>query len=73
MKKVLGFSVLEYDRSYLETLTDTQKNKLYLEERDNAICYDCVEDFFKKLNEDNELNDDCVDIYGNWWFVVDVD
>ena len=39
MKKVLGFSALVYDRSYLETLTDTQKNELYLKDCDNAICY----------------------------------
>ena len=31
MKKVLGFRILEYDRIYLETLTDIQKNELYLE------------------------------------------
>lgn len=67
MKKVLGFSVLKYDRSYLETLTDTQKNELYLEDCDNTICYDCVDDFF------NELNDDCVDTNGYWLFGVDVD
>lgn len=73
MKKVLGFSVLKYDRSYLETLTDTQKNELYLENCDNTICYDCLDDFFNKLNDDNELNDDCVDTDGYWWFVVDVD
>ena len=67
MKKVLGFSVLKYDRSYLETLTDTQKNELYLEDCNNTICYDCLDDFF------NELNDDCVDTDGYWLFVVDVD
>lgn len=67
MKKVLGFSVLKYDRSYLETLTDTQKNELYLEDCDNTICYDCVKDFF------NELNDDGVDTNAYWLFGVDVD
>jgi len=67
MKKVLGFSVLVYDRIYLERLTDTQKNKLYLEDCDNTICYDSLDDFFY------ELNNDCVDTDGYWLFVVDVD
>lgn len=47
MKKVLGFSALVYDRSYLETLTDTQKNELYLKDCDNAICYYCLEEFLR--------------------------
>ena len=67
MKKVLGFSALVYDRSYLETLTDTQKNELYLKDCDNAICYYCIDEFF------HELNDDCVDTEGYWFFVVDLD
>lgn len=67
MKKVLGFSALVYDRSYLETLTDIQKNELYLKDCDNAICYYWVEEFF------HELNDDCVDTEGYWFFVVDLD
>lgn len=67
MKKVLGFRILEYDRIYLETLTDTQKNELHLKDCDNTICYDCVDDFFNELNDGN-VN---TDIY--WLFIVDVD
>ena len=67
MKKVLGFSVLVYDRSYLETLTDTQKNELYLKDCDNAICYYWIEEFL------DELNDDCVDTEGYWFFAVEID
>lgn len=69
MKKVLGFSALVYDRSYLETLTDTQKNELYLKDcdSDNAICYYWIDEFFY------ELNNDCVDTEGYWFFVVDLD
>lgn len=67
MKKVLGFRILKYDRIYLETLTDTQKNELHLKDCDNTICYDCVDDFFNELNDGN-VN---IDIY--WLFIVDVD
>ena len=67
MKKVLGFRILKYDRIYLETLTDIQKNELYLKDCDNTICYDCVDDFFNELNDGN-VN---IDIY--WLFIVDVD
>lgn len=56
-----------YDRSYLETLTDTQKNELYLKDCDNAICYYCIEEFL------DELNDDCVDTEGYWFFAVEID
>ena len=67
MKKVLGFSALVYDRSYLETLTDTQKNELYLKDVYNTICYRCIGEFFY------ELNNDCVDTEGYWFFAVDLD
>ena len=70
MKKVLGFSALVYDRSYLEKLTDTQKNELYLkdcDDCDNAICYYFIEEFL------DELNDDCVDTEGYWFFAVEID
>ena len=55
-----------YDRSYLETLTDTQKNELYLKDCDNAICYYFIEEFL------DELNDDCVDTEGYWFFAVEI-
>ena len=55
-----------HDRSYLETLTDTQKNELYLKDCDNAICYYFIEEFL------DELNDDCVDTEGYWFFAVEI-
>lgn len=57
VKKILGFSKSAYSRKYIDSLTNVQKNELYLEDSSNAICYDCVQDFFNDLNDMSSLSE----------------
>lgn len=49
-KKIYGFPKIKYDKRYVETLTDRQKQEYALEDED-IIIYDDVDSFLTDLND----------------------
>ena len=62
---VVGFPTYEYSLDFLGALTDRQKYE-YALDMNEAVIYDCVDDFF------NELNNDYVDTENMYWFNINV-
>lgn len=62
---VVGFSVFDFQKDYLNTLSDREKHEHYLESS-SAISYDNVKDFFY------ELNDDLVDTENYFWYLINI-
>lgn len=68
MAKVLGFPIILYDRSQLDIMSDNELYDTYIKFGENIICYNCIEDFFDSLNDNNNIY-----INHNWWKVVNID
>lgn len=64
--KVLGFDITTYDMPTLEKTNDRRKYELYLEDDENVRCWDCPQDFFI------DLNDEQVDTENMYYFLVGV-
>lgn len=72
MKKkiVVGFSKACFTAEEINKLTNRQKLEHYLELSDGTCSYDCLDDFFKDLNEDI-IGQGMVN--GYLWCVVETD
>lgn len=62
---VVGFSVFDFQKDYLDKLSDREKHEHYLE-TSSSQAYDNVNDFFY------ELNDDRVDTENYFWYLINI-